>query len=426
MNINELLKGKEDCLCGKEHHCDVKHVYIDNGAVKNIVNHVKDYQHIVLVADQNTYKVAGEEVEELLESHSITTLIYETGNEFLVPDEDALEALESLCNECDADLIIGIGSGVINDICKYVSFKLNLKYYIIATAPSMDGYASDGAALILNDMKITLSSHVPEVIIGDVNYLKTAPIEMIQSGYGDIIGKYSALNDWKLSSVVNDEYMCDYVYNLTFDMVKKTESITDEVMSRSDKSIKILMEALVVVGIAMSYMKNSRPASGSEHHLSHFFEIVGLLNKESYFNHGVDVVYSTVITQMLREDILKLEGFEETVKYNEDEYKNDIHRIYTDAAKGIIDLQNKAGWYQKDYISIYKEKYNEIINVLKEVPSSHYFIELLEKVDLPMHKFYDLYGEDKIRDAVFYGKDLKVRYTVLWLYYTLFFNKNKQ
>ena len=156
MNINELLKGKDNCECGKNHYCNVKYVYIDNGAINNLVNHVEDYHQIVVVADQNTYAVAGDDIEELLSYKSITTLIYETGQEFLVPDEDALDALKDLCNECHADLIIGIGSGVINDICKYISFIMHLPYYIVATAPSMDGYASDGAALILNDMKIRL------------------------------------------------------------------------------------------------------------------------------------------------------------------------------------------------------------------------------------------------------------------------------
>ncbi len=421
MNIADLLKVKENCHCGQNHCCNVKYVYIDNGVVNELSHLTKDYQNIVVVADQNTYDVAGKDVESLLSNKSFTTLIYQSGDEFLVPNEEALDALEELCVDNDADLIIGIGSGVINDICKYVSFKLHFPYFIVATAPSMDGYASDGAALILNDMKITLSSHVPLAIIGDVNYLKTAPIEMIQSGYGDIIGKYSALNDWKLSHVINNEYLCEYVYDLTFDMVKKTEEITDEVLSRSDKSIKVLMEALVVVGIAMSYVKNSRPASGSEHHLSHFFEIVGILNKEPYFNHGVDVVYSTVITQMLREEILRLDEFKQASVFDENEYETHIRRIYSDASSGIIDLQKNAGWYKKDYISIYKEKYNEIKSVLEEVPSSDYFIELLNKVDLPMSNFYELYGKEKIKEAVFIGKDLKVRFTVLWLYYTLFY-----
>ena len=421
MDIMALLKGIEHCSCGKSHHCDVEYVYIDNGAVMHLKELVEDYHHIVVVADQNTYAVAGKDVESLLQHKSMKTLVYQSGDEFLVPNEDALDALETLCQQNNSDLIIGIGSGVINDICKYVSFKLHLPYFIVATAPSMDGYASDGAALILEDMKITLSSHVPTAIIGDVNYLKTAPIEMIQSGYGDIIGKYSALNDWKLSHVVNGEYLCEYVYHLTFDMVKKTEEITDEVLSRSDKSIKVLMEALVVVGIAMSYMTNSRPASGSEHHLSHFFEIVGLLNQEPYFNHGVDVVYSTVITQMLREEILKLDEFYQSSIYDQNEYESHIRRVYTKAAEGIIELQKNAGWYNRDYISAYRDKYHEIREVLKEVPSSNYFIELLNKVDLPMNKFYELYGKDKIKEAVFIGKDLKVRYTVLWLYYTLFY-----
>lgn len=75
----------------------------------------------------------------------------------------------------------------------------------------MDGYASSGAAMIIGNMKVTYNAHVPEAIIGDVDVLKEAPMEMIQSGYGDIIGKLSCLNDWKLSVVVNDEFFCQYV-----------------------------------------------------------------------------------------------------------------------------------------------------------------------------------------------------------------------
>ena len=88
-------------------------------------------------------------------------------------------------------MIVGIGSGVIQDLCKYVSFNKNLPYFIIATAPSMDGYASKGAAMITDNMKVTYNAHVPEVIIGDVDILKNAPMDMIKSGYGDILGKFS-------------------------------------------------------------------------------------------------------------------------------------------------------------------------------------------------------------------------------------------
>ena len=171
-----------------------------------------------------------------------------------------------------------MGSGVIQDLCKYVSYQAKLPYYIVATAPSMDGYASKGAAMIWDNMKVTYNAHVPEVIIGDVDVLKDAPMEMIQSGYGDILGKYSCLNDWKLSRVVNGEYFCRYVYDLTYEILCKTKDLGPKLLERDAAAIETLMEALVGVGIAMAYVGNSRPASGSEHHLSHFFEVTGIMN----------------------------------------------------------------------------------------------------------------------------------------------------
>ena len=84
----------------------------------------------------------------------------------------------------------------------------------------MDGYASVGSALILDNVKVTLNCRVPEAILADTDILKEAPMEMIQAGYGDILGKYSCLNDWKLSQVVNGEYFCQFVYDLTMEMVE--------------------------------------------------------------------------------------------------------------------------------------------------------------------------------------------------------------
>ena len=148
---------------------------------------------------------------------------------------------------------------------------------IIATAPSMDGYASVGAAMILNQMKITTSARVPYAILAESDIVRTAPMDMIRSGYGDIVGKYSCLNDWKLAHLLLGEYFCQEVYDTVMDAVKCTEGTAEALLHRDRNAIRNLMEALVAVGIMMSYVGNSRPASGSEHHLSHFFEIVGLL-----------------------------------------------------------------------------------------------------------------------------------------------------
>ncbi|MEE1042796.1 MAG: sn-glycerol-1-phosphate dehydrogenase, partial [Clostridia bacterium] len=325
MDFGYLLKGKYDCNCGKEHTCPIDGVSIGENAILDLNMYSHNYRNILLVCDNNTYKVCGERVEALLKDKIYDTLVYHSEG-FLVPDEAAIEQMEKKLQK-KTDLIIGVGSGVINDLCKYVSFNHNLPYFIVATAPSMDGYASNGAALIINNMKVTYSARVPKVIIGETSVLKDAPMDMIKSGYGDILGKYSCLNDWKLSNLVNDEYFCQYVYDMTYDVVEKTVPLAKKLLKRDGESIKTLMEALVLVGIAMAYIGTSRPASGSEHHLSHFFEITGIIDDEPYFCHGTDVAYSMLVVQKLRDEILKMD-YPKIKEFDEYYWENNIKRVY--------------------------------------------------------------------------------------------------
>ena len=146
-------------------------------------------------------------------------------------------------------------------MCKHVSFKHSLPYFIVATAPSMDGYASVGAALILDGMKVTLNAAVPRAILADTAVLANAPFEMIQAGYGDIIGKYSCLNDWRLAALVNGEYICDFVVSETYAQVEKTVALAEGIKARSPEAIGALMEALVAVGILMAYVGPISPTA---------------------------------------------------------------------------------------------------------------------------------------------------------------------
>lgn len=418
MKINELLVGREVCECGKSHKCPIDHVIISENAFDSLPAITESYANILLVADKNTYAVCGAAVSEKLGCRLADTLVYNT-TEVLVPNEIAIDELKSHVTG-KTDLIVGIGSGVINDLCKHVSFISGLPYYIVATAPSMDGYASKGAALILEGMKVTLNADVPKAIIADVNVLKNAPFDMIQSGYGDIIGKYSCLNDWKLASVVNGEYLCKFVMDATYEAVEETVRLADGLVARDGEAVKALMEALVAVGILMAYVGNSRPASGSEHHMSHYFEIVGIVRGEKYFPHGVDVCYSAIDTAKLREELLAIDDIESfATHFDKKKYEENISRIYTDITDEVLALQNKLGWYDVDRVSVYKEKWAEIRKVLADCPSSARMLELTEKIGLSYGEFKSLYGEAKIADAHLYAKDLKDRYTVLWMYYDL-------
>jgi len=406
-----------DCTFGKHHRCDIKHIHIGKGALNALPETVKNYSHILLVADTNTFGVCGEAVQALLgEKLAQTHILHRDG--VLIPNEQAIEEVEAELTD-KTDLIVGIGSGVIQDLCKYVSFYHKLPYGIICTATSMDGYASVGAAMITDNMKITYSCHVPEIIIGDVDVLKTAPMDMIRAGYGDILGKYSCLNDWKLSALVRGEDFCQYVYDMIYDMVLKTKDLGAKLQERDEDAITILMEAIIGVGIAMAYVGSSRPASGSEHHLSHYFEITGILNDEPYLMHGTDVFYSTVYTQKLREELLKLDKPACRGGHEKHDWEKKIRAIYTKAADGVIAQQEKMGWYEQDRLPVYEEKWQQIKDVLAEVPSCETIKEYIASVGLDLSEFTTIYSEEKIANSLFYAKDLKDRYSVLWLYYDL-------
>ena len=416
MDINELLQGV-NCTCGKQHKCDIKHVAIYKGAISSLANVAEEYDDILLVADENTYRAAGEKTMAALTGKHLKKVIF-PGSTLLIPNEGAIRSVKDQLD--GVDFIVGIGSGVIQDLCKYVSFVSGIPYGIVATAPSMDGYASTGAAMILDGMKVTISAKVPDAIIADTEVLKDAPMEMIQAGYGDIVGKYSALNDWRLSQIVNNEYFCQEIYDLTFKMVYKTLDLADGLVKRDEESVQVLMEALVVVGIAMSFAGSSRPASGSEHHLSHYFEITGIVNGEDYFPHGIDVAYSTVVTAALREKILEMAWPDKQYRPTRDAYTAEVSRIYGPVAEGCIVLQDKVGFYQRDMLSVYKAKETEIRAVLAEMPKANEIKAMLERIGLDMREFNRLYSDRKIEDAISYAKELKDRYTVLWMHYDMF------
>jgi len=427
-NINELLNVVHNCSCGKQHSCEVGAVVIEKGAVEKLPALTAEYQHILVVCDDNTHRVCGKKVAELLGDKVETVQIYHAEG-VVVPNEESIAVLEK-CVTKQTDLIVGAGSGVINDLCKYVSFLKKLPYMIVATAPSMDGFASVGAAMIIGNMKITYNAHVPAAIIGDVDVLKDAPMDLIQSGYGDIIGKFSCLNDWKLSRVINEEYFCQEVYDLTYEMLMETKDLGAGLLNREEAAVETLMKALVGVGIAMAYVGNSRPASGSEHHLSHFFEVIGIMKKEPYFAHGTDVVYSAVYTQKLREELLALSKEEvcrladaSAAPFDWKGWEQDIRAIYDQAAEGVIALQHKLDWYSKDYSAVIKERWDKICEVMKEVPSSKVLAGYVESIGLDMDEFERVYGTEKISNALRYAKDLKDRYSVLWLYFILLANK---
>jgi len=417
MNLSDLLNRDISCTCGRTHRCDIPRLAIAPGALKDLPQLTEGFRRIVLAADSNTWAVCGAEVKELLKNQTESVCIFQPKG-LLVPDERSIKLLESYLTE-QTDLVLGIGSGVINDLCKYAAWKKGIRSGIVATAPSMDGFASSGAAMIIGGMKVTYTVNAPTVIVGDTEILKDAPMEMIRSGYADIIGKYSALCDWRLSEAVNGEYLCPFVYDLVLERTNALRDAAKGLTERKEEAVRMLMETLVLIGACLTLLSTTRPGSGSEHHLSHYFEITGLIEDQPYFLHGTDVGYATTVTAGLREEILALET-PEFFHISKDLREECYRKIYGEYWKEVAKIQNEAERYDHPVDRIYREKWQEIRQILSQCPTKGEIEQMLLDVGFDLSAFEAQYGARKIRNGVWFGKDLKDRYSVLWLYGDLF------
>ncbi len=422
MDSKALFRSSFVCECGREHSCPVEKVIIGSGVVHEAAAVLTGIQTALIVSDRNTRPLAIEPLTiGLVEKQIEYREVYFDEEGILIPNEDALEKLtEAVLMLLDNGkaketlAIIGIGSGVINDICKQVSFEQDLPYMIIATAPSMDGYASNVSALILKGMKATLTARPPRWIIGDTAILKDAPIDMVRAGMGDILGKFSCLNDWKLATLITGEHFCKTIYDMTKKEAVRCAENIEKCLSRDEEAIGELMTSLVMVGVAMAYMGNSRPASGCEHHISHFFEVTGVAFHKPYLAHGIDVAYSTILTMWLREKLVKEDPSVFRYSFDQAQFEDSIRRVYGPLAKEVLELQNRSEMY-KDRLDVISARWREIVEILKDAPTGEEMTEMLKRAGYDWETFVSFYGKDRMLDAAMYAKDVRARYTVVWL-----------
>jgi glycerol-1-phosphate dehydrogenase [NAD(P)+] len=197
------------------------------------------------------------------------------------------------------DFILAVGSGTVNDSCRLASYRLNLPYGVVGTAPSMDGYASAGTPFLFNGSKATIQCTTPKYIIGDLDILKDAPFEMMLAGIGDMFGKYIGILDWELARDYSGEYFCDKIAKDVIDATDKCLENGYDLAKRDKECIKNIMEGFLVTGLGMAYTGNSRPASGSEHIIAHAWELADVENNEKPELHGLEVCQATRIVAIM-------------------------------------------------------------------------------------------------------------------------------
>lgn len=300
-SIQEVNSLHFHCDCGKEHASDVEDIYLGAGVLARGVAAIAALgQKALLIADAHTWKCAGERAAGLLSQRiALTTYIFP--DETLVPDEHALGRVLMEITP-GTDLLVAVGSGTINDITRYISARTGIPYAVVGTAPSMDGYASVVAPLIRGGVKVTFPGVYPRIIVTDTDIMKNAPGRMLAAGFGDVIGKVTALLDWRLSHILNDEYKCETIMGLVQNAVDRCIENAPALCKRDEKGVEAVTEALLLTGLCIGFTGFSRPASGSEHHLAHYMEMIELLEgKPMEWLHGNHVGMGTGATLLLYE-----------------------------------------------------------------------------------------------------------------------------
>ena len=293
-----------DCDCGMKHSLEIEQIVYGQEITQDIIQAAHQYSaggKILTVCDQHTYKAFGKNVQEAFVNAGLDSSVYLfTSMHNLLPDNRQIgKLLIEIPN--DISLMVAVGSGVINDITRLVSYKMKIPYMVVCTAPSMDGYASATSSLIIDSTKNTITGHLPKAILADENVLHKAPGHMIKAGFGDVIGKLTALVDWDLGVIVLHEQKCPVIVSMVNQAVEKCIKNAQGVRNNDKQVVANVFEALTIAGVTMGLNKNTRPASGAEHHLAHYWDLKAIEQNKEHALHGESVGIGTVVICRLYE-----------------------------------------------------------------------------------------------------------------------------
>ena len=383
---------KNPCPCGRVHTIAIDEVVIGSGAVKRLPEFVNKYgTKPFVVADVNTFAAAGEKVCGILEAAGIPFGRFIFGDKALEPDEHAVGAAFMHFDK-SCDIILGVGSGVINDICKILSNTTSKPYIIVGTAPSMDGYASATSSMSMDGVKVSLNSRCADVVIGDTDILKTAPMHMLCSGLGDMLAKFISIAEWRIAHLITGEYYCEEVAQLIRTAVKKCVDNAQGLLRREDAAIEAVFEGLVIGGVAMAYAGVSRPASGVEHYFSHVWDMRGLEFGTQVDLHGIQCAMATVKAVQLYEKVMAITpNWEKAHAYVEDfdlnAWNEELRAFLGSSAETMIELEKKEGKYRKDThearFRLIEANWDAILQILREeLPTKEELCKLMDAVGI--------------------------------------------
>jgi glycerol-1-phosphate dehydrogenase [NAD(P)+] len=245
----------------------------------------------LVISDEQCYKVAGKTVSGFLEQAG------------LIPDYllvksmcvDDLIMVEKALKDQKPRVVFGVGGGTIIDASKLSSASQNIPFVSVPTTVSHDGIASPLASVKGSNKPYSVLAQAPMAIIADTRIISQAPWRFVISGCGDVISKFTAVKDWKLAHQEKGEYYGGYAASLALMSAKLVTENAELIVQKKDEGLRVLIEALISCGVAMSIAGSSRPCSGSEHLFSHALDIVN----HQHAMHGEQCGVGSILTAFL-------------------------------------------------------------------------------------------------------------------------------
>ena len=397
--------------------------YCGENAVNRLVQYCQSLQldHFLLVADENTYAVLGRRVDAALKGigRDIRTVILH-GAEILADEKSIVEVLQRAGGE--RRTYLAVGSGTITDTTRHASYYARDGFISVPTAPSMDAYASRGAALVLGGLKMTVPSHTPDAIFADVQTLRDAPRELIAAGFGDMLGKYIALADWKLAAKLIDEpYSVDIAGRARRAMLDCVGHAR-EIGEASAAGITSLTEGLLESGRCMAELGRSRPASGSEHLPSHFWEMKHLQEGHSRLLHGIKVGIGTLLAAQRYEVLRSLtpqDVASRLLNASPPDRDVEFERIQgvfgATAGLVIAEYGPFLTMLARDFDALcnrIRDSWADLLTIAASVPSPREIASLLVQAGAPSTPQAAGLGEDEVLQAQQFSHYVRNRFTV--------------
>lgn len=316
-NLEQYLAKTVSCSCGRDHFVPVQKLSCDlwTDDLSDTLAALLHGKRAIMLCDAHTHTAINAPLSDYLTQNGWSLTVREYQRDDLVNDESVVgTAVLDITQEMTG--VIAVGGGTITDLGRFVASRLNKPFALVMTCPSMDGYASNVAGMVIGGKKRVLKDcEYPAAVFGDMEVIRNAPIELIRSGYGDMLGKRTALPDWILAHHAHGDYFCPRIAERVaqFSSWCADSDAVAALLNRDKDRVLTLTEALLQTGINMALCNDTRPASGSEHIFSHYLVERAIGNGQKPPSHGASVGFGTLVSTLLYEYLLTVVAPKELV-----------------------------------------------------------------------------------------------------------------